>query len=397
LGDNNDDDADSHETTTTIPDASSVKHSVAPSQDQQGNLTLEDNNDDDDDADSHETTTSVPDASSVTRSLSYDEEESACVICLEPFRVGDCVTWSRNSRALNCLHIFHSDCILPWLEEKRHDDCPSCRSTLILPSSPIPNHDDDENNNHNSEGDFEHKDEENHDFPSDDEEQHEEDWNASSSNVFVIMQGLVSSAARRANYTLVGQDLEIETTDIVPEPPFPLSIPSPLRRVMSHGSHLLPHRPSLGGLFRRRLSFSKSTDEHVEKNEDASFPNTHMEVLQRPFSLRRTASEGLGIHTRARPSFATTLPLPPLPPPSSGVRRRGVSSGRTSNMHHNRATDSTCSEHSQEDELGWLDTSRSSWQTSGSLSELDDILDIPEGSADVELGKRMLTPNRSTL
>ena len=374
------------------------------SQDQQGNLTLGD--EDHVDNNRQETTmnkATAPDASSVTHSLcpEDDDEESACVICLEPFRVGDCVTWSRNSRELNCLHIFHSDCILLWLEEKRHDDCPSCRSTLISqpPTTPIPhNHN---NDNHTEGGDLEKDDED------DDVEQYEEDLNnaSCSNNVFVIMHGLVSSAARRANnYSLVGQDLEIETADDddVPEAiPYSLSIPSPLRRVMSHGSHF-SLGDSVRGLFRRRLSFSRSTsnDEGSGKNGDTSVPNNNnhdMEVLQRSYSLRRTASEGLGIHTGARRSFATTLPLLP-PPSSSGIRRRGVSSGsgnRSTAASVHTAT-SESSEHSEEDNLEWLQTNRSSWQSGGSLSSaLDDILDIPEGSGDIELGERERSPNRS--
>jgi hypothetical protein len=357
------------------------------SQDEQGNLTL---GDEVDNSDETTTTTAAPDASSVIHSLSPEdnEDESACVICLEPFRVGDCVSWSRNSRELNCLHVFHSDCILPWLEEKRHDDCPSCRSTLILQPP---------------DGDLE----KNEDEDVEDEEQHEEDLNASSSNVFVIMHGLVSSAARRANYSLIGKDLEIETADDPGPSLYSLYIPSPLRRVMSHGSHISPRRPSLGdsvrGLFRRRLSFSRSTDEDVEHNGDASLPNNHMEVLQRPFSLRRSASEGLGTHTGVRRSFA--MSLPPLPPPSSGVvRRRGVLSSSTLNTHYNLAAGTALghtatmdsSEHSEEEDLEWLHTNRASWQTGGSFRTLDDILDVPEGAGDIESGEGMLTPNQST-
>lgn len=325
-----------------------------------------------------------------TRYPRKTKEESACVICLEPFRVGDCVSWSRNGRELNCSHVFHSDCILQWLEEKRHDDSPSCRSTLIL--QPPIHH----NNDKTSEADLENYEEE--DFPSDDEEQHEEDLNASSSNVFVIMHGLVSSPARRANYSLVGQDLEIETADHGPEPPYCLSIPSPLKRAMSHGSHF-SLGDSVRGLFRRRLSFSRSTDEDVENNGDVSSPNNHMEVLQRPFSLRRSVAEGLGTYTGARRSFVTPPPLPP--PPSSGVRRRGASSGSTLNTHYTRVataasgytaiTDS--SEHSEEDDLEWLHTPRASWETGGRLSPLDDTFDVSEGSGDIELSERILTPN----
>ena len=35
-----------------------------------------------------------------------------CTICLENFREGDIL------KRLGCLHIFHKDCIVPWLKEK---------------------------------------------------------------------------------------------------------------------------------------------------------------------------------------------------------------------------------------------------------------------------------------
>ncbi|XP_037120289.1 E3 ubiquitin-protein ligase RNF115 [Syngnathus acus] len=45
-----------------------------------------------------------------------------CTICREEYSSGECV------RKLPCLHYFHSDCIVPWLE--LHDTCPVCRKSL---------------------------------------------------------------------------------------------------------------------------------------------------------------------------------------------------------------------------------------------------------------------------
>ncbi|XP_049606938.1 E3 ubiquitin-protein ligase RNF115 [Syngnathus scovelli] len=45
-----------------------------------------------------------------------------CTICREEYSWGECV------RKLPCLHYFHSDCIVPWLE--LHDTCPVCRKSL---------------------------------------------------------------------------------------------------------------------------------------------------------------------------------------------------------------------------------------------------------------------------
>lgn len=55
-----------------------------------------------------------------------DESVSAsiqiCNICLEEYKVGEDIGWSRNDE---CHHAFHKDCIMEWLAN--HDDCPICR------------------------------------------------------------------------------------------------------------------------------------------------------------------------------------------------------------------------------------------------------------------------------
>jgi hypothetical protein len=84
-----------------------------------------------------------------------NEETSTCIICLEPFRIGDTVAWSRQSTTSfradkadktkakadctgteqpTCLHVFHHDCIVPWLINPKHDDCPACRSVILQDS-----------------------------------------------------------------------------------------------------------------------------------------------------------------------------------------------------------------------------------------------------------------------
>lgn len=58
-----------------------------------------------------------------------DEDGIVCMICLEPFEKGELVSWSKE---MKCRHIFHKDCIHPWL--MNHEDCPTCRN-LFLPEN----------------------------------------------------------------------------------------------------------------------------------------------------------------------------------------------------------------------------------------------------------------------
>ncbi|XP_028819063.1 E3 ubiquitin-protein ligase RNF115 isoform X2 [Denticeps clupeoides] len=45
-----------------------------------------------------------------------------CPVCREAYEADECV------RQLPCLHYFHSNCIVPWLQ--LHDTCPVCRKSL---------------------------------------------------------------------------------------------------------------------------------------------------------------------------------------------------------------------------------------------------------------------------
>ena len=52
----------------------------------------------------------------------------SCPICLEPYKVGDDIAWSKNEA---CVHAFHLDCIMDWLM-MGHDDCPLCRQDYLF-------------------------------------------------------------------------------------------------------------------------------------------------------------------------------------------------------------------------------------------------------------------------
>jgi hypothetical protein len=212
------------------------------------------------------------DASTSHRSMEEDDETSTCIICLEPFRVGDTVAWSKQSTVSRdkaeerpCLHVFHHDCIVPWLANPKHDDCPACRS-IILQNNP--------------------------------EEIGLEDMNleAPSSTPFVIMGGLVSRV-RRASYSLIGQSVDVSAAEYADDDSdedaddkrlFSVPQPSKLRRVFSLGERRPPKPKRL-----RRGSIGSQRD------DKRTAPPFLSESLYKPIALRRVVSAGSGSSARS--------------------------------------------------------------------------------------------------
>jgi len=50
----------------------------------------------------------------------------SCPICLEEYKAGDEIAWSKNNE---CPHAFHLDCMINWLMD--HDECPLCRADYL--------------------------------------------------------------------------------------------------------------------------------------------------------------------------------------------------------------------------------------------------------------------------
>ena len=228
------------------------------------------------------------------------EDTSTCVICLEVFEVGDTVAWSRKATTAmgsrtnsghdqeSCRHVFHNDCISGWLA--RHEDCPSCRLTLIeLPEDIDLDEDEDEENRGSGEvnaGDQE-------DCCSTEGsscDENDDILNASRHSLgdytaLVIVRGLVSRV-RRASMSLVGQTIDAAA----------YVAPSPLRRVLSTG-----RATTANSKHRRRWSFrSGGGDGHTARFHGKRSPPTDSENNMRGGSLpmRRVQSIGPGSPVR---------------------------------------------------------------------------------------------------
>jgi len=68
---------------------------------------------------SHEKINEIP---KVTVTQEEVDTKMRCSVCWEDFRLEELV------RKLPCLHLYHEDCIIPWL--KLHGTCPICRKSL---------------------------------------------------------------------------------------------------------------------------------------------------------------------------------------------------------------------------------------------------------------------------
>jgi len=217
------------------------------------------------------------------QNIEEDDEEHVCVVCLDSFQVGDVICYSRFSK--ECHHVYHAECVQPWFEGKRMDDCPCCRCKVILEEPPIKAESVKTDNSTVivSMGD--------------DSEDDEEDFQADDDNFFVIARGLISRAtrpisraAKRASYTLIGSKDSMDSGDQSNQHP-----PTPLRRVLSHNA-------ALSG--RDRLSSVSSAASHAELLRNTSMDqNEPQSPLGRSFECNNEDLE-------------TGNPMTPLESPS---------------------------------------------------------------------------------
>ena len=55
------------------------------------------------------------------------EREEVCAVCLDPIE-DNCV-----ASGYACKHTYHYDCLMDWVQQHNHDDCPQCRRLLWSP------------------------------------------------------------------------------------------------------------------------------------------------------------------------------------------------------------------------------------------------------------------------
>lgn len=264
---------------------------------------------------------------------SMDEKTSTCAICLEPFRVGDVVGLSRTlfepEKGKVCNHAFHKDCIISWLMQPTHDECPSCRSLIVEETDEDRTRaDSKETKNNDSEGDAIKCTE----FP---------DHHANF--VFVIMHGLVARV-KRASYSLIGQSINTKRDEDI-EMACCGSPPSPMRRVFSLEGLTQPRQRSVPA--RRRTSIGSMDEDPADSiKRQITLPDTlddssHLQNTP-PADFRRVVSDFTGLSSAVN---ASTLE-PVTASSTGGVNRLSF---RPRAVHSNNGLTFDASQRSEDD------------------------------------------------
>jgi hypothetical protein len=180
----------------------------------------------------------------------------------------------------------------------------------------------------------------------------EDDIEEGEDSLFVIMHGLISRAARRASYSLIGTTSSDDDDEDVlhnPRPSVDLSLPFPMRRVVSNDSPRARKRSSyLRNSFRSLWLPTRNDDDNSDdtpnKDKSSSPP------LGEPIQFRRSYSEGIALSSLSSSSRSLRLSLPPT------IRRRlsrrsGVFRGNTSQAAFDDPSESSI----DEGDLEWLE------------------------------------------
>lgn len=125
-------------------------------------------------------------ASNTGLDIDDDEDDITCMICLEPFEIGDKVTWSKQ---MKCRHIFHHECIHPWL--LKNEECPCCR-LLYIPRTKYDEDRTSEDNENSSD--------------QNESEADEDEWNEEEddpSSAYFIINGLISRVGEQFRSSIV--------------------------------------------------------------------------------------------------------------------------------------------------------------------------------------------------
>lgn len=242
---------------------------------------------------------------------SMDENANTCPICIEPFHLGDVVACSKMSLDLSqtksCQHVFHRECIMPWLMNPHHDDCPYCRFPIV------------------------------HENSSTEHESSAMQPEGSAHNVssaFVIMRGLVSRA-RRASVSLVGQSFTAASGGESVSSSFfgrraGNTNPSALVRNEKPLDHTdcLSAPPAEPATLRRRSSVGSTGVKSL-----SSLPRDSMSQPITAIELSRTVSDVVSAPSRVNSVFPKPRPFGqhPLLPYPSHLRMSSFNSDASSN------------------------------------------------------------------
>ena len=71
------------------------------------------------------------DTTTLQSPLDWLQQNEECAICLEPYKENDDISYSKHQ---NCNHAFHTTCIVSWLKDEFHNDCPCCRGPYVHPN-----------------------------------------------------------------------------------------------------------------------------------------------------------------------------------------------------------------------------------------------------------------------